>query len=226
MAGDLQVGLGFGPGFREQPYPAPEPAPVHQLGQPDAALMDYADTPSRPVPGAAVRRSQRLGREPQAAGGYLPVKGVFHPGPKCQGKFPRGLAAPMLTALCTDRRRLIFILHTWPRLGHDQFPGKAHGRPPTSGFVTATKMPDSRALSKLSDQFHSIHTPVRDGEGDAGLCSSTGAGGRGEYVGEYVQDQRLHSPMFHSSLSQPLIRTPLRLWTWADTMPRFTNGIS
>ena len=154
MAGDLQVGLGFGPGFREQPYPAPEPAPAHQLGHPDAALMDHADTPSRPVPGAAVRRSQRLGRGPQAAGGYLPVKGVFHPGPKCQGKFPRGLAVPMLTALCTDRRRLIFILHTWPRLGHDQFPGKAHGRPPTSGFVTATKMPDSRALSKLSDQFH------------------------------------------------------------------------
>ena len=28
--------------------------------------MDYADTPSRPVPGVAVRRSQRLGRGPQA----------------------------------------------------------------------------------------------------------------------------------------------------------------
>ena len=41
------------------------------------------------------------------------------------------------------------------------FPGKAHGRPPASGFVIATKMPDSRALSKLSDQFQSIHTPVR-----------------------------------------------------------------
>ena len=40
------------------------------------------------------------------------------------------------------------------------FLGKAHGRPPASGFVIATKMPDYRALSKLSDQFQSIHTPV------------------------------------------------------------------
>ena len=40
------------------------------------------------------------------------------------------------------------------------FPWKAHGRPPASGFVIATKMPDSRPLSKPSDQFQSIHTPV------------------------------------------------------------------
>ena len=49
------------------------------------------------------------------------------------------------------------------------FPWKAHGRPPASGFVIATKMLDSRALSKLSDQFHPIHTPVspvpREGSG-------------------------------------------------------------
>ena len=40
------------------------------------------------------------------------------------------------------------------------FPGKAHGKPPASGFVIATKMPDSRALSKPSDQLQSIHTTV------------------------------------------------------------------
>ena len=33
------------------------------------------------------------------------------------------------------------------------FPGTAHGTPPASGFVIATEMLDSRALSKLSDQF-------------------------------------------------------------------------
>ena len=33
------------------------------------------------------------------------------------------------------------------------FPWKAHGKPPAPGFVTATKMPESRALSKFSDHF-------------------------------------------------------------------------
>ena len=33
------------------------------------------------------------------------------------------------------------------------FPGKAHGTPPAPGSVTATKMPESRALSKFSDHF-------------------------------------------------------------------------
>ena len=40
------------------------------------------------------------------------------------------------------------------------FPWKAHGRPPASGFVITAKMPDSRALSKSSDQFQFIDTPV------------------------------------------------------------------
>ena len=40
------------------------------------------------------------------------------------------------------------------------FPGKAHGRPPASGFDT-TKMPDSRAFSNSSDQFQPLHTLVR-----------------------------------------------------------------
>ena len=29
------------------------------------------------------------------------------------------------------------------------FPGKAHGKPPASGFVATNKMPESRALSKF-----------------------------------------------------------------------------
>ena len=39
------------------------------------------------------------------------------------------------------------------------FSGKAHGRPPASGFDT-TKMPDSRAFSNSSDQFQPLHTLV------------------------------------------------------------------
>ena len=46
------------------------------------------------------------------------------------------------------------------------FPRKAHGKPPASGCVTAAKMPDSRAFSNSSGQFHSIHTPVRGSVGD------------------------------------------------------------
>ena len=47
------------------------------------------------------------------------------------------------------------------------FPWKAHGRPPASGFVSATKMPDSRAFSKLSDQFQPLHTPISHVLGEA-----------------------------------------------------------
>ena len=38
--------------------------------------------------------------------------------------------------------------------------------------------------------------------------------------------QRRHSAIFHISLSQPLIRMPCRVFRWAETMPRFTSGIS
>ena len=54
------------------------------------------------------------------------------------------------------------------------FPWKAHGRPPASGFVSATKMPDSRAFSKLSDQFQPLHTPISVLAGDI----SSWSGGR------------------------------------------------
>ena len=42
------------------------------------------------------------------------------------------------------------------------FPWKAHGKPPAPGFVTATKMPESRALSKFSDHF-SRYIPLSEG---------------------------------------------------------------
>ena len=42
------------------------------------------------------------------------------------------------------------------------FPWKAHGTPPAPGFVTATKMPESRALSKFSDHF-SRYIPLSGG---------------------------------------------------------------
>ena len=76
MAGDLQVGLGFGPGFGQQPYPAPEPSPVRQSPQPGDAVPDYADGPSRLLPATAVRGRQRLGRRSQAARGHrrLPLR--------------------------------------------------------------------------------------------------------------------------------------------------------
>ena len=54
------------------------------------------------------------------------------------------------------------------------FPGKAHGRPPASGFVIAAKMPDSCALSKSSDQFHPLPTPVRSLAEDFDTATATG----------------------------------------------------
>ena len=42
------------------------------------------------------------------------------------------------------------------------FPWKAHGTPPAPGFVTAAKMPESRALSKFSDHI-SPYIPLSGG---------------------------------------------------------------
>ena len=79
VAVDLQAGLGLWPRFGQQPHPAPELAPVHQPPQPADAVVDQADGPSRPAPTTAVRGRQPFRRRSQAAGGGLPVKGVFHP---------------------------------------------------------------------------------------------------------------------------------------------------
>ena len=67
MAGDLQVGLGFRPGLRQQPDPAPEPTSEQQPPQPVDAVADDADGPYRPAPGVAAPGSRRLGRRAQVA---------------------------------------------------------------------------------------------------------------------------------------------------------------
>ena len=99
MASNLQVGLGFWPGFRQQPDAAPEPTLEGQ--QPDAApeptleeqpsepvdaMSGYADGAARPAPGVAMYRSWGLGRCAQVARGDSAVIGVFHPGAVGQGQ--------------------------------------------------------------------------------------------------------------------------------------------
>ena len=79
MVGDLQVELGFRPGFGQQPDPAPEPAPEQQPPQPVNAVADYADGPARPAPTAVVSGRQVFRRRSQVAGSNPPVIGVFHP---------------------------------------------------------------------------------------------------------------------------------------------------
>ena len=59
------------------------------------------------------------------------------------------------------------------------FAGKAYGRPPASGFVIATKMPDSRALSKFSNYFKTLHTPVSPGRGGKPVPNPTDRGKTG-----------------------------------------------
>ena len=79
MASNLQLGLGFRPGLRQQPDPAPEAAPEQQPPQPVDAVADDADGPYRPAPGVAAPGSRRLGRRAQVAWSNPAVMGVFHP---------------------------------------------------------------------------------------------------------------------------------------------------
>ena len=73
MAGAPQVGLGFRPGFGQQPDPVPE-ASFEQ--QPADAVSDYADLPFRLLPTAVMLSRQCPGRRPQIAW----VLGVLLPG--------------------------------------------------------------------------------------------------------------------------------------------------
>ena len=56
MADDLDIGIGFRPGFGQQPNPTPEPALVEQPSQPADAVADYADRPRGPVAGVVASR--------------------------------------------------------------------------------------------------------------------------------------------------------------------------
>ncbi len=86
VVGDFQVGLGFGPGFGQQPDPVPEAALEQQSPQPVDAVADYADLPFRLLPTVAMPGRQRLGRSSQVAWGDPAVMGVFHPGAVGQGQ--------------------------------------------------------------------------------------------------------------------------------------------
>ena len=67
MASNLQVELGFRPGFGQQPDAAPEAALEQQAPEPVDAVADHADGARRTATGVTVIGSQRFGRCPQAA---------------------------------------------------------------------------------------------------------------------------------------------------------------
>ena len=77
MMGDLQVGLGLGPGFGQQPDAAPEATLEQQPPEPIDAVADYADGARRTTTRVPVIGSQRFGRCPQAAWCNPAVLGVF-----------------------------------------------------------------------------------------------------------------------------------------------------
>ena len=86
MVCDLQVGLGFRPGFGQRPDAAPEAALEQQAPEPVDAVADHADGARRTAPRVPVMGSQRFGRRPQIAWGNLAVLGVFDPGAVGQGQ--------------------------------------------------------------------------------------------------------------------------------------------
>ena len=67
--GDRQVGLGFRPGFGQQPDAAPEASFEQQPPEPVDAVADHADGARRTAPRVPVIGSQSLGRRPQIAWG-------------------------------------------------------------------------------------------------------------------------------------------------------------
>ena len=86
MASNLQVELGFRPGFGQQPDAAPEAALEQQAPEPVDAVADHADGARRTTTGVTVIGSQRFGRCPQAAWSNPPILGVFHSGSVGQGQ--------------------------------------------------------------------------------------------------------------------------------------------
>ena len=92
-----KLGLGFRPGFGQQPNPTPEPALVEQPSQPADVIPDYADRPRVPVARVAAPLGSRgPGRRPQPAGVDLPFLGILHSGAVGQGQQRRdGQHEPM-----------------------------------------------------------------------------------------------------------------------------------
>ena len=88
MVGNLQVGLGLRPGFRQQPDTAPQAALEQQPPEPVDAVADHADGARRTGPRVTMIGSQRLGRRPQITWINPAVLGVFPPG--CRRPGPAG----------------------------------------------------------------------------------------------------------------------------------------
>ena len=86
MASNLQVELGFWPGFGQQPDAAPEAALEQQAAEPVDAVADHAHGARRTAPRVTVIGSQRFGRRPQVAWSNPPLLGVLHPGAIGQGQ--------------------------------------------------------------------------------------------------------------------------------------------
>ena len=86
MASNLQVELGFWPGFGQQPDAAPEAALEQQAPEPVDAVADHAHGARRTAPRVTVIGSQRFGRRPQVAWSNPPLLGVLHPGAIGQGQ--------------------------------------------------------------------------------------------------------------------------------------------
>ena len=84
--GDLQVFLGLGPGFGQQPDAGPEASPEQQTPEPADAVADDADGARRTAARVPVIGSQRFGRRPQVAWSNPALIGVFHPGAAGQGQ--------------------------------------------------------------------------------------------------------------------------------------------
>ena len=128
MASNLQVGLGFRPGLRQQPDPAPEAAPEQQPPQPVNAVADDADGPYRPAPGVAAPGSRRsriqygagFGRRAQVAWSNPAVMGVFHPPVVAGGR------------LWCRRPGPAVLPPTAPASGGRRAPGRCAGSCPTS----------------------------------------------------------------------------------------------
>ena len=86
MASNLQVELGFWPGFGQQPDAAPEAALEQQAPEPVDAVADHAHGARRTAPRVTVIGSQCFGRRPQVAWSNPPLLGVLHPGAIGQGQ--------------------------------------------------------------------------------------------------------------------------------------------
>ena len=95
------------------------------------------------------------------------------------------------------------------------FPWKAHGTPSAPGFVTATKMPESRALSKFSDHF-SRYIPLSERHpGPLKVNWDNAPAHRGEAVREYLGTPGLGLRLVNLPGYSPDFNADEAIWGWA-----------